>query len=172
LPKKVKNSSEQTSGRDEEDLWWEEILKSIDSSRMSRTFRNIVLLTGLLRLREGNEEAITDLETIMKETGKFSRRIGSARSRHPEARILEQLEGNLNEFSNRTDSFHKAMLASELRGELELLSLSLLLSRSSSAEKRILRARFSNRLVKLARKIELGEDELKKISMPSSSLQP
>jgi hypothetical protein len=163
--------SQQTPGSDEEDLWWEEILKNIDSSHMSRTFRNIVLLTGLLRLREGNEEAISDLETIIKETSKFSRRIVSARSRHPEASILEQLEGNLTEFSYRTDSFHKTMLASELRGELELLSLSLLLSSSFSAEKRILRARFSNRLVKLARKIKLGEDELKKISMPPSDSQ-
>ena len=151
---------------------WEEMLKSIDSSHFSRSFRNIVLLTGLLRLREGNEEAISDLETIMKETSKFSKRIGSARNRHPEAGILEQLEGNLTDFSYRTDSFHKAMVASELRGELELLSLSLLLSRCSSAEKKVLRARFSNRLVRLARKIKLGEDELKKISIPSSDSQP
>jgi len=171
LPKKKENGSQQVTEQDGEDQWWEEILKSIDSSHMSRSFRNIVLLTGLLRLREGNEEAISDLETIMNETGKFSKRIGSARNRHPEARILEQLEGNLTEFSYRTDSFHKAMLASELRGELELLSLSLLLSRSSSAEKRALRARFSNRLVRLARKIKLGEDELKKISIPPPGSQ-
>lgn len=172
MPKKVEDNSQRPLGNDEEDLWWEEILKSTDSSHMSRSFRNIVLLTGLLRLREGNGEAISDLETIMKETSKFSKRIVSARNRHPEAGILQQLEGNLAEFSYKTDSFHKAMLASELRGELELLSLSLLLSRSHSKEKRVLRARFSNRLVRLARKIKLGEDELRKISTPPSDSQP
>ena len=169
MPKKKGKYSQQTAGEDKEDLWWEDTLRNIDSAHFSRSFRNLVLLTGLLRLREGNDEAISDLETIMKETGKFSKRISSARNRHPEAKILEQLEGNLTEFSYRTDSFHKAMLASELRGELELLSLSLLLSRSSSAEKRALRTRFSNRLVRLARKIKLGEEELKKVSTPPSN---
>jgi hypothetical protein len=164
LPRKRGNSSQQTAEEENEDLWWEGVLKSIDTSHFSRSFRNLVLLTGLLRLREGNEEAIGDLEIIMEETGKFSKRIGSARNRHPEAKILEQLEGNLTEFSYRTDSFHKAMLAGELRGELELLSLTLLLSRSSSAESRVLRTRFANRLVRLARKIKLGEEELKKVS--------
>jgi hypothetical protein len=164
LPRKRGNGSQQTAEEDNEDLWWEEALKNIDTSHFSRSFRNLVLLTGLLRLREGNEEAISDLETIMKETGKFSKRIGSARNRHPKAKILEQLEGNLSEFSYKTDSFHKAMLASELRGELELLSLTLLLSRFSSAESRLLRTRFANRLVRLARKIKLGEEELKKVS--------
>lgn len=172
MPKKKENGSQQIAGQNKEDLWWEEVLKNIDSSRFSKSFRNLVLLTGLLRLRAGNEEAISDLETIMKETGRFSKRIGSARNRHPEARILEQLEGNLTEFSYRTDSFHKAMLASELRGELELLSLTLLLSRYSSAETKVLRTRFANRLVRLARKIKLGEEELKKISIQQPEPQP
>jgi hypothetical protein len=156
---------------EKEDLWWEEVLRNIDSSHFSKLFRNTVLITGLLRLREGNEAAIGDLETIMKETTKFSKRIGSAIHRHPEAKILEQLEGNLTDFTYRTDIFHKAMLASELRGELELLSLSLLLSRSSSPGKRVLRTRFANRLVRFARRIKLGEEELKKISIPTSVSQ-
>jgi hypothetical protein len=171
LPKKKRDELSQIAEEAKEDSWWEEALKNIDSSRLSKSFRNLVLLTGLLRLREGNEEAISDLEAIMRETGKFSKRIGSARNRHPEARILEQLEGNLSEFSNRTDSFHKTMLASELRGELELLSLTLLLSRSSSAESKVLRTRFANRLVRLARKIKFEEEERKKVSSPPSNYQ-
>jgi hypothetical protein len=169
LPRKKENEWQRITEEDKEDLWWEEVLKNIDSSRFSKLFRDIVLITGLLRLREGGQAAIDDLETIMKETDKYSRRIGSARSRHPEAKILGQLEGNLTEFSNRTDTFYKALLASALRGELELLSLSLLLSRSSSRESRALRVRFANRLVRLARKIKLGEEELKKVSIPSSA---
>lgn len=168
MPKKKGNDWQQMTDEEKEDLWWEDVLKNIDSSRFSKPFRNMVLITGLLRLREGGEAAIGDLETIMKETAKFSKRIGSARNRHPEAKILEQLEGNLTEFSYRTDTFHKALLASELRGELELLSLSLLLSRSSSTESRALRVKFANRLVRLAHKIKLGEEELKKVSTPSS----
>lgn len=168
LPKKKEKEWQPIAEEDKEDLWWEGVLKNIDSSRFSKLFRNMVLITGLLRLREGGEAAIGDLETIMKETEKFSKRIGSARNRHPETKILEQLEGNLTEFSYRTDTFHKALLASELRGELELLSLSLSLSRSSSAESRALRVKFANRLVRLARKIKLGEEELKKVSVPSS----
>jgi hypothetical protein len=171
LPKKKGNDPQGIAEEDREDLWWEEVLKNIDSSRFSKLFRNIVLITGLLRLREGGEAALDDLETIMKETGKFSKRIGSARNRHPEVKILQQLEGNLTEFSYRTDTFHKALLASELRGELELLSLSLLLSRSSSPESRALRVKFANRLVRLARKIKLGEEQLKKVSMPATVSQ-
>jgi hypothetical protein len=171
LPKNKGNDWQRITEGNKEDIQWEEVLENIDSSRFSKLFRNIVLITGLLHFREGGEAALDDLETIMKETGKFSKRIGSARNRHPEATILEQLEGNLTEFSYRTDAFHKALLASELRGELELLSLSLLLSRSSSPQSRALRVKFANRLVRLARKFKLGEEELKKVSIPTSASQ-
>lgn len=122
----------------------------------------------MLHLRESSESALSDLQTIIRETSKFSERIASAKEKHPEVKVLKSIESNLGEFSLQTEGFHKALLASELRGELELLSLSLFLSRSRSPEGKVLKDNLAKRITKLARHIKLKDKRLKEIELGSS----
>jgi hypothetical protein len=142
---------------DDEGRWWEDILQHIDSTRFSSLFRNLVLATGLLRLREGSEGALRDLETIISETERYSNRMSSAKNAHPEVRLLEAIEKNLTEFSLQTNDFRNALLASELRMELELTSLCLLLSKSKSPEGRARKINLARKLKRLARHIRMKE---------------
>jgi hypothetical protein len=143
--------NDHTMTNDKEGESWIELIDRIDSSDFSKLFRNMVLVAGLLHLRESSESALADLRTIIRETSKFSQRITRARGKHPEVAVLKSIESNLGEFSSQTDGFQKALIASELRSELELLSLSLVLSRSPSARSMVRKAKLSRRIKKLAR---------------------
>jgi hypothetical protein len=146
---------------DEGEEPWIELLDRIDSSNFSKLFRNMVLTAGLLHLRKSSESALRDLQTIIQETSKFSQRIASATEKHPEVKVLKSIESNLGEFSTQTEGFHKALLASEMRGELELLSLSLLISRSASPGSIVWKAKLAKRITRLARHMKLKDERLK-----------
>nr|MDO8135735.1 hypothetical protein [Candidatus Njordarchaeum guaymaensis] len=152
---------------EEEEEQWGELLARFDVSRLSRLFRNLVLLAGLLRLRESSEAALDDLRVIMGETEEYSKRISSAMGMHPEAKILEAIQGNLDEFSSQTQNFQKALQSSELRIELELLALSLQLSRSTSKETKARKARLAHKVTKLAQHIRSKEEESKELDLLS-----
>jgi hypothetical protein len=151
---------------------WIELIDRVDSPNFSKLFRNIVLAAGLLHLRESSESALRDLETIVRETDKFSKRITLAKDKHPEVKVLTSIESNLGEFSLQTEGFHKALLASELRGELELLSLSLLLSRSPSHESKARKDNLAKRVTRLARFIKARDERLKETEVRSSDDAP
>jgi hypothetical protein len=152
---------------EEEEAQWGELLARIDFSRLSKFFRSLVLLAGLLRLRESSEAALGDLRGIMSETESYSKRISSAKSMHPEARILEAIQRNLQEFSSQTQNFQDALQSSELRMELELLALSLRLSRSTSSETKAEKIRLTRRITKLARHIRAKEEKSKELDLLS-----
>jgi hypothetical protein len=156
-------------GTDEEDeeTQWGELLARIDVSRFSKFFRNLVLLAGLLRLRESSETALKDLGGIMSETEAYSKRINSAKSMHPEARILEAIQRNLQEFSSQTQNFQNALQSSGLRMELELLALSLRMSRSTSPETKAGKTRFTRRITKLAKYMRAKEEKSKELDILS-----
>jgi hypothetical protein len=147
-------------GSERQEEPWIELIDRVDSSDFSKLFRNLVLVAGLLYLRESSESARIDLQTIIQETSKFSKRIASAREKHPEVKVLESIEGNLGEFSVQTEGFNKALLASELREELELLSLSLLLSRSPSSEGMRRKVSLAKKVTKLARHMKIRDERL------------
>jgi chromosome segregation ATPase len=152
---------------EEEEAQWGELLARVDFSRFSKFFRSLVLLAGLLRLRESSEAALRDLRGITSETEAYSKRISSAKSMHPEARILEAIQRNLQEFSSQTQNFQDALQSSELRMELELLALSLRLSRSTSSETKAERIRLTRRITKLARYIRAKEEKSKELDILS-----
>jgi hypothetical protein len=159
-------------GEEEEAEPWIETIDRIDSTDFSRLFRNTVLLAGLLHLRDDSLSALKDLETIIQETESFSRRIASAKEKHPEVDILRSIEKNIGEFSIQTGGFHNALVASELRGELELLSLSLVLSRSPSPESRMWKTNLAKKITRLARHLKLKDDGLKERNPLSSGESP
>jgi hypothetical protein len=152
---------------EEEEAQWGELLARIDFSRFTRFFRSLVLLAALLHLRESSEAALGDLRSITSETEAYSKRINSAKSMHPEARILEAIQRNLKEFSSQTQGFQNALQGSELRMELELLALSLKLSRFSSSENKARKIRFVNRITKLAKFIRAKEERSKELNLLS-----
>jgi hypothetical protein len=158
--------------KDEEDEQWGELLARVDSSRFTRLFRDLVLLAGLLRLRESSEAALIDLETIMGETEAYSKRIGSARDLHPEVKILKAIQGNIKDFSSQTLDFQKALTSSQLRVDLELLSLSLEVSNSNSSLTRDKKSRFARKLTKLAKRLRSKEEESKLTNLLAKTLQP
>jgi len=161
---------EEVVGEEEEENWGE-LLARIDASRFSMLFRNLVLLAGLLRLRESSAVVLYDLRVIMRETEKYLKRISSARGLHPEVRILETIQGNLVDFSSQSQDFQKALTSSELRIELELLSLSLQLSKSVSPEIKEKKARFARKLTKLAQHMRSQEEESKIRDLPTKTSQ-
>ena len=156
-------------GDEKEEEPWIELIDRIDSSDFSKLFRNMVLVAGLLHLRENSESALMDLQTIIKETNKFSQRITSAKEKHPEVKVLKSIESNLEEFSLQTEGFNNALIASELRGELELLSLSLLLSRPPSPESTIRKAKLAKMITRLAHHMKSRNERPKETYLLSLS---
>ncbi|WXG44460.1 MAG: hypothetical protein WED04_10565 [Promethearchaeati archaeon SRVP18_Atabeyarchaeia-1] len=161
---------EDFSGEIEREEPWVDLLDRIDSTNFSRLFRDIVLVAGLLHLREAGECAMKDLQVIIQETESFSKRITFAKQKHPEVDILSSIQSNLGEFSVQTCGFEKALLASELREELELLSLCLLLSRSRRPEGRTRKHNLARRLTKLARRIKIKDDVLREAESRKSTV--
>jgi hypothetical protein len=158
-------------GDEEEEEQWGELLAVVDSSRFSSLFRNLVLLSGLLRLHESSEVALSDLQTIMGETQAYSKRVSSASLLHPEVKILEAIQGNLQDFSSQTLDFQSALESSELRIELELMSLCLQLSRSVSPEVKEKKDKFAHKLTKLAQHIRSKEEESKLMAQVTKTSQ-
>lgn len=122
---------------------------------------------GITSLARRERSALRDLDTIINETERYSNRMNSAKNAHPEVKLLEAIEKNLTEFSLQTNDFRNALLTSELRMELELASLSLLLSKSKSPERRTRKINLARKLTKLARRIRLKEGRSKDLEANS-----